>query len=50
MPYEALIAPIWYANPCNPEEIDDWPMDRVFRMLNYIKLQKEIQQELQGNG
>lgn len=49
MPYEALIAPIWRANPCNPEELDEWPMDRVFRMLYYLGLAKELDQEL-ANG
>lgn len=50
MPYDALIAPLWIASPRNPEEFDDWPMDRVYRMLKYIELRKQLTAELGGAG
>jgi hypothetical protein len=33
MPLEAMLAQIWLRGGCsvNPDEFDDWPIDRIFQ-------------------
>ena len=45
MPYDALLALIWWQNPCNPDEMDNWPIDRVMRMLWYLEAHGKLKDQ-----
>lgn len=44
VPYDAYLAPIWWQNPCDPREMDEWPMDRVYRMIWYLDAGRKLRQ------
>lgn len=46
MPLLALLAPLWRANPINPEEMLEWPADYTFQMLSYLALARDIDAQL----
>ena len=47
VPYEATLAQLWENAPMvNPNEFDDWPMDRVYRFNWYLSTRNKMKDEL----
>ena len=50
MPLLGMMATIWEKAPQDPEAMMNWPADYLLKMLKYLSIKAQIQQELSSNG